>query len=126
MCHLHCIASLAIPRPIAYRMTIIDADLCSALWDKPSIVALYSNFGQYCVSICGTCLGFRLASSLTGSSDPMLHVCHVKLTRELVKERTPQGYGTLEEMCPTTPHAMRQGLILPSGNADPGAFDRSR
>jgi hypothetical protein len=56
----------------------------------------------------------------TGSSDPTVHDCHVKLIKERLTNS--QGYGTLGRMCSTTAHAMRQGLILPSGNADPGAM----
>jgi hypothetical protein len=48
------------------------------------------------------------------------HVSHVRLIKDCLKERTPRDMGPLQGCASTTYDAMRQGLILPSGNADPG------
>ncbi len=45
--------------------------------------------GVSCAALCGTCLGFRHASSVTGSSDTMLHVCHVKLITSVLWYELP-------------------------------------
>ena len=84
-------------------MSIIGDNLSSALWDEPNIVALCANSGICCASICGTCLGFRFVSSHAGSSDPMLHVCHVKLVKERLEERTPRDMGPLEDVLHYSP-----------------------